>query len=365
MMFTRQRLLIPSMSIGSILCASFAAATFIHTLSPALADGATTQPLNANKRYVALQVENDLFGNLESTDRHYTNGLQLSYLSRPTLEPGIVRDIATALVPSGRPNADLKQYQYGLAVGHSIFTPENVLATNLQRNDRPYAAWAHLTFTAQAQWETNNRNLLQDKWKFDVGFVGPAAGGDYIQNTVHEIVDSEVINGWSNQLPNEVALNVSFERAWNTPDLVFEKFLGLHVDVIPFATAALGNVQTSLGGGATVRIGSSLPRDFGPPRVYPATGGSEAFEIHPGEWSWYLFAGVEGRLVAHDMFLDGTLFSDSHSVDKRLLVGDLRIGAAITYDCLRVSFTQVQRSREFFGQPYPDKFGAITVGIGF
>ncbi len=351
--------------IGRFLQATVIATWLLHQAAQASAGEPLVQSPSTDRQYIAFQVENDLFGNLESTDRHYTNGLQLSYLSKPTLKQSFIRDIATALVPLSGNNVTLQRYRYGLALGHSIFTPENVLATTLQVNDRPYAAWAHFAFTVQAEWKTSDSSSFQDKWKFDAGIVGPAAGGDYIQNTVHEIIDSEVISGWSNQLPNEAALNVSFERAWNTPNLEFDKFLGLQVDAIPFATGAFGNVQTALGGGFTIRVGSNLPNDFGPPRVYPATGGSEVFEVHSNEWNWYFFAGVEGRLVAHDMFLDGTLFSESHSVDKRKFVGDLRLGAAVTYDCFRLSFTQVQRSREFFGQPYPDKFGAITLGVAF
>jgi len=337
----------------------------LQAASHAVAEEAEDQSHLANKQFLALQVENDLFGNLESTDRHYTSGLQFSYLSEASKEPGLARDIATALVPFAPENATPKLHRYGLAIGHSIFTPANVLATRLQSNDRPYAAWAHLTFTVQTEWRSSEFSSFQDKWKFDAGLVGPAAGGDLIQNTVHEIVDSEVISGWSNQLPNEIGLNVSFERTWNSPDLDLGGFLDLQVDTIPYVTAALGNVQTSIGGGATVRIGPNLPNDFGPPRIYPGIGGSEAFELSPGELSWYLFAGAESRLVARDMFLDGTLFSDSHSVDKRILVNDLRLGAVATYECFRVSFTQVQRTKEFFGQPHPDKFGAITISIGF
>lgn len=321
---------------------------------------------------ITAQVENDLFANLEPTDRHYTNGVQLTFLSAEQERlPGLLGDLATLRVPLLSEGYSATTHRIGFGIGHAIFTPENITATALQPNDRPYAAWLHATLTLQTKWsrETGNPNqatsAFQDQWKIDVGIVGPAAQGERVQNTVHEIIDSQNVNGWNHQLPNEVGLNVSFERAWNSPDLVLVDDSDFKIDAIPYAIAAVGNIQTYVGTGAIIRIGQKFATDFGPPRIYPGFGGSEAFNNEGNGFSWYLFAGAEGRLVGRDMFLDGTLFSSSHSVDRKDIVGDFRLGAVLQYDRYRLSVTQVQRTREFFGQPHPDMFGAITLGVAF
>ena len=36
-----------------------------------------------DREFLTFQVENDLFANVTNTDRHYTNGLQAAWLSRP------------------------------------------------------------------------------------------------------------------------------------------------------------------------------------------------------------------------------------------------------------------------------------------
>jgi len=51
----------------------------------------------------------------------------------------------------------------------------------------------------------------------------------------------------------------------------------------------------------------------------------------------YVFAGVEGRAVARDIFLDGNTFQKSPSVDKEPLVGELAVGAALLFPGGRLS----------------------------
>ncbi|WP_460994321.1 lipid A-modifier LpxR family protein, partial [Staphylococcus aureus] len=69
--------------------------------------------------------------------------------------------------------------------------------------------------------------------------------------------------------------------------------------------------------------------------------GTGFFEIPEKKWGWYLFAGVDARAVARNIFLDGNTFKDSPSVDKFPLVADANAGLALTYDQLRISYTLV------------------------
>ena len=81
-------------------------------------------------------------------------------------------------------------------------------------------------------------------------------------------------------------------------------------------------------GGLTLRLGEDLQRDFGPPRVRPALAGSGMFRP-TGQFSWYVFGGAEGRVVARDIFLDGNTFRDSLSVDKKRFVADFQVGLVV------------------------------------
>jgi hypothetical protein len=84
-----------------------------------------------------------------------------------------------------------------------------------------------------------------------------------------------------------------------------------------------------------------------------------------GTWGFYGFFGVEGRAKARDIFLDGNTFSDSHSVDKNILVGDVFAGIGVRWNQLSVSFTETLRTKEFKDQDDPQPFGALTISYEF
>ncbi|MEP7313292.1 MAG: lipid A-modifier LpxR family protein, partial [Pseudomonadota bacterium] len=88
------------------------------------------------------------------------------------------------------------------------------------------------------------------------------------------------------------------------------------------------------------------------------------FEPKDG-FGWYLFAGVDGRAIAQNIFLDGNTGRDSLSVDKAVFVADLQAGAAVSVGRVRIAYTYVFRTREYRGQPAPDRFGSVGISALF
>jgi hypothetical protein len=83
---------------------------------------------------------------------------------------------------------------------------------------------------------------------------------------------------------------------------------------------------------------------------------------------WYVFAGVDHRLVAHNIFLDGTVFRDSPSVTRRPHVWDVSAGFSLRIDGLRFSLTRIRRSEEFTtarGGGGRQTFDSINLGFEF
>lgn len=329
---------------------------------------ADTPAGGGDREFLTLQVENDLFANFVNTDRHYTNGLQAAWLSRPQNErlPGWLRDVAapplySLIFPTG--HFDRIDHRVGVALGHAIFTPDNTNTTAYLPNERPYATWLHMTFSLQSvRSSSQTGEAWQDQWKLDLGVVGPSAQGEFVQNGWHKVINVEKANGWDNQIRDEVGLNLSFERAWRSSTFGKQDIDGfVQMDFIPYTILSLGNVQTYAGLGGTLRLGPTLPDDFGPTRIYPGVGGSEWFEPAASGCNCYVFAGLEGRAIGRDIFLDGNTFRDSPSIQKRHFVYDAKLGAVAVLWNTRVSFTHVFRSREYEGQPKPDQFGSITV----
>ncbi len=316
-------------------------------------DAASPSPLPPDRRGVITFVnENDLYA-FDNNDRHYTNGVRLGWMSADDDVAEWAKELGDNL-PFLDPTA---RRRVGVSLGHNLYTPENKATTELNPRDRPYAAWLYTGFALQSESPTR-----LDTIEIDIGVVGPAALGKPIQNNYHRLIGANGAHGWSHQIKNEPGLAVVFERKWRQ---IFEMPVGgLGVDAIPHISGSVGNVFTYGGAGLMVRFGEDLTSDFGPPRIRPALPGSQSFRPRDA-FGWYLFAGAEGRYVVRDIFLDGNTFTDSHSVDKKPLVADFQMGLALLFERVRLSYTQVIRTREFEGQARPDMFGSISLSARF
>lgn len=305
-----------------------------------------------DKGILTVIWENDVF---DGSDRGYTNGGRISYVSSEENMPNYIRKAGNffpLLNKNGKKRVDF-------ALGQSMFTPSDTTTKNPAPNDRPYAGWLYAAFGIIS--DTGN---IFDNAQLTLGVVGSASKAQQAQNYVHNnLTGSPIAQGWSHQLKNEMGINFDYERKWR--GIFAASPFGMGFDVIPHAGLALGNVNTHAGTGFTLRFGYDLPADYGPPRIRPSLPGSDFF-IPTKKLGGYLFMTTEARAVLRNIFLDGNTFQSSASVDKRYFVGSLQFGAAITYNDLRISFTQVAVSSEFKG-PYGkiSRFGAATISYRF
>ncbi|HEX7008297.1 MAG TPA: lipid A deacylase LpxR family protein [Alphaproteobacteria bacterium] len=333
---------------------------------PAAAENGTEAKAKATDdgSTITLQFENDRVAN---TDRNYTNGWRITWLSGAQELP----DWAERLGPliewptfmERKPETRISR-RVGIGVGQDIYTPTDTAARDPQPNDRPYAAWLYATLALQSGYTNDEGTSRLDTFEIDLGVVGPYALGEQVQNGFHEIINSPQANGWDHQLPNEPAFVVALERKWRQPVIGATPADDWGVDVLPFAGAYGGTVLTAFSGGAIVRFGQGLDRDFGAPRFRPNMASSLYFQSERG-LAWYVFGGADGRAVLHNIFLDGSTFRHSPRVDKNTFVVDYHVGAALVWGDWRLSYTQVFRGREYEGQEKADRFGALSISYRF
>ena len=300
----------------------------------------------------SLTSENDLFG---GTDRDYTNGIRIERVSPEDRVLPILDWAARQL-----PVLDLqrRKLRQGLALSHAIFTPNDILLSEPDPDDRPYAGWLYVSGTVVATDDN-----IQDVLQLNLGVVGPAALGKFVQTTWHDFIEEDKPRGWDYQLRDEPGFEVIAQRMalYKGPSLP----LGLETDYGIHAGGALGNVRTYAATGLTGRIGWDLGSDFGPPRIRPALAGAGTFSPQQ-PFGAYLFAGVEGRFVLRDMFLDGNGWRDSPRVsDRNKLVADAQAGAAIHVENVQLAFTYVHRTEEFQRQAGPQRFGAVSISVAY
>jgi len=295
---------------------------------------------------LSIVVENDYFA---GTDQEYTNGFRVAYL-RPK---GSVSDLTALLGRTLLGVRDRKKLYGGVAFGQNLYTPSDITLSAPQPGDHPYAGWLYGEVAAIADDDTHVETVTAN-----VGIVGPLALGEFVQNTFHQLIDSDIAQGWDNQLSNEPGLILSYDRTWRP---FKEQTRPWGFDLLPSAGLSLGNVLTQGMAGLTLRLGPDLENDLGPPRIRPSLAGGGFIDGEARRLNWYFFGGVQSRLVLRNIFLDGNSFRNSARVNKRNLVHDFQVGAAVRWEGLRLSWTMVRRTEEFAGQADPHTFAAITL----
>lgn len=313
-----------------------------------------------------FRFENDLFA---GTDEHYTNGIKLSWIS-----PDLSRFRDSEQLPEwGKrivnrlPYSQVEGLQRNIvfAIGQNMYTPADIEARALIRDDRPYAGWL---YGSAAFHNKDYRHL--DTFEVHAGIVGPLSLAHEAQDLVHELRGIDQANGWNNQLHNEPGLNLVYEHKDRIITPV--TLAGFGFDAITHYGGALGNIFTYANAGVEARLGWNLPTDFGTSLIRPGGETNAPADTRDPRYrtagnglSLHAFAAVSGRLVLRDIFLDGNTFRDSHSVDKEYLVGDLVVGASLIVNGFKLSYAQVIRTREFKGQQQGNDFGSITVSYTY
>jgi len=350
---------------------------------------------HANRRLAKgefiFHEENDAIG-VTGSDQNYTQGIRFGYTWQPGCEWEWTKYTAQKFEETGLGRAfglnDANRYTRSTSVGagQHIWTPLNLSDPNLIPTDRPYAGWLYTQlrydYAAEEKWTSPNvRAQSQVSFEMQVGVIGNVSLAEEAQTFIHDhVTHSEHPRGWRHQLSNEAGIFLKYD--WQRRIAHRSK----HIDIVPEYSLALGNIQTFVAAGLTLRAGSNIsgfPTQTLGPSAPPFRSRIEAREIaapelggsgsHHCGFSWisecYLFAEVEGRYFAHNIFLDGNTFADSHSVDKVPFVYDLSAGFRLRFKWrnLTANYIHTRRSNEFTPVPADainsngmQEYGALT-----
>lgn len=290
-------------------------------------------------------------------DKHYTQGLRLTYMHPDTRTPAWGVWLADALPHFGM---KIEAPRVGFTIGQSIYTPDNLATDQVVMNDRPYAGWLYLGLVLQREGVTSRREIpVLDTFQFHTGIIGPESFAETVQNWWHSSTGFIIPRGWQHQLETEPGFVFKHLRQWKYST----GREGFGAEFIPHVGGSLGNVATFANLGAMVRVGYNLPDDWGVQTidslgVQTGSRSDKAFGV-------YGFATLDGRAVAHNAFLDGNTFQGSHHIDKCIFVGELRTGLVLAFRRADISATYAMRTREYRGQPGNESFGSIAFNFKF
>jgi lipid A 3-O-deacylase len=325
----------------SVLC-------LICALLPVAAAGA--EPRSDPHSIWTMQDENDV---AVRTDRFYTNGTRIGWTSPTDLLPGFLSELGRTVWGEGTQRLSVNLSQL-------LFTPVDTQINPPNPFDRPYAGVLVGSLALIQDTETT-RSVLG----LDLGVIGPAAGGKFVQNTFHSFIRDPASKGWGYQIHNEPFLELMAERTWRVPIPGIGSDGGVRADVLPSLTGVVGNWRVYAQAGVQFRLGQDLEADFGAPRIRPGLSGSDAY-IAARPVSWYVFVGVDGQAVAHDVSLDGNSFENSAHVTRQPFVGEVQAGLVVMALGARLSLTHVLQSPEFYHQKRGFfQFDSVALSVKF
>jgi hypothetical protein len=283
-------------------------------------------------RTVSITVDND-FLNVwepprERADHNYTHGMRLAWdLARA---PAFARRLVCASGPCGTT----------LEIGQEIYTSTLDWFWYIE-GERPYAGWLY----GRVDVRGGDRGTLR-RLGLTVGVTGPPSLGEAAHTAVHEtFANFRPREGWVDQLPTEVAFAARASHSWRVaPTGAAARF----VDLIPTVSGTLGTLRTSAEAGVRVRLGAPLAHPW--------------LADLPSGVAPYAFAGVRAEAVVRDMFLDGTLFSDSARTDHRPVFGEMDAGVGLKMGRATLEFRVVRRSRQYAASPPAVTYSSVALG---
>lgn len=314
-----------------------------------------------------FMAENDV---ATFSDGDYTSGLRFGIAreSDPDGENALVRGLtwmtgglhgSPLRLFSGLADPEVTEFTTGWSLTHTIFTPEDKLARRPAGGERPYAGWLGLSFSA-----TSRDDNAASSVGLSLGLTGEAAFGEEVQDAVHDLLSSQEYHGWDSQLPTEFTVNLHFDRKHRYSWLDGLALGCLEVDGYFEWGGELGTYRTAGYLGTHVRAGINLPGRH-PARLLDLGTSSNRFFSGSGEegdWSLYMFGGVRGSLVAHDITLDGPLFTSwDEAVDSEPWVVELVWGVGVRWKSWDMTLAVVGRTDEFDGQNDEHDFASMMV----
>jgi lipid A 3-O-deacylase len=265
--------------------------------------------------------DNDLF---TGTDRGYTNGLRLSWLStaaernercRLCVAAG-VRDGLSWLPGIGSPESD---HAIAISLQQAMVTPENIELETPQYDDIPYVGYLSMDAGLYA-W---NRNRLTG-YGITLGVTGPDSGARRTQEWVHKVTGSTDPRGWKNQLGPDVVGGIQamhahrFFLSGDPSEIQHEFVWGAGVTASSFISS--GEV------GIFWRMGRNLPGNFVPEYAGMSSSvGLPGMLDAPGA-GWTVFAGLLGEANPYSYIEDK---AGPYQFEQEPLVGHVSVGAGL------------------------------------
>lgn len=147
--------------------------------------------INSNA-WFRFHYDNDFF---TATDDYYTQGITLEF-AHPVLKQNPLNKL---LIQPGN-----STFQYGIRADHYGYTPSTIRSDDILYGDRPFCSNFSISAFLLATDTLRRRRIST---ALVIGIMGPAAGSEGMQKTIHRWLDNIPPLGWQHQIRNDLILN--------------------------------------------------------------------------------------------------------------------------------------------------------------
>jgi lipid A 3-O-deacylase len=231
-----------------------------------------------------------------------------------------------------------------LVLGQEIYTPDFIFDKDPESHDRPFAGLLYVAAAAVRLAPHRSSSL-----GLQVGVTGKASFAAPFHRWFHRSLDKHEPMGWEHQIPFEPAFLLRYETRGAVSLIPPGKALSLRLE--PHGGATLGTLRTGASGGVVLGGGWNAPFFDG------------LREVGAGPFSLRVGVGVEGEVVARDLFLDGSTWTSSVRATREAFVGRLRSRFAVGWGRLALEWATTHSTLEFRDQRGRHTYATIRVRV--
>lgn len=297
--------------------------------------------------------DNDL---LTGSDKGYTNGLRLSWLSTAaeqndeckTCVVAGLRDGFSWLPGVGSPGS---RHAVAVSLRQMMVTPENIEAAAPQYDDIPYMGYLSVE---SFLYSWNHTRMTG--YGITAGIIGPDSGAERAQKWVHKISGSTDPQGWDNQLGTDIVGGLHVTHAHRF--LVLGEKQAIRNEFVWGASAQASTFLSNAMLGIFWRAGRNLPGNFVPEYAGLSSSIGLPGLLDTTGKGWSVFAGLIGEAIPYSYLEER---SGPYTFEQRTLVGHVSLGAGLHTDNFQVALTLRATTAQEETNKDPLTFGTLSL----
>lgn len=291
-----------------------------------------------NPAEFGLVLDNDLYVSTVS-DRYYTNGFEIfyRYLGKKQTE---------------KVNKRINEFR----IGQYIYNPYNIRASEIFRNDRPFAGYLFASYGMHTFYQS--QSVL--KLDFQAGYVGPNAFGREMQEFFHNSFGYIAVEGWEHQIRNALALQLNASYSHKILPGLSSNYHDFHAS----ADVKAGTVNSGISIGVLSRLSLKPLLPVYQSNLYQASidKDKDAFQKQS---EFYLFLAPHFNYQLYDATIQGSMFSDNSPVTYAVMPFRFNAEAGLKFRKGKwdLSYVFVYRGKELKRDDVKGFiYGSITLG---